>query len=671
VSPREHPTVVAAKLRERTSPRQELRARGVVHTPMALARFGLQRVDAHLRERFGLTHGLADPNVLLLDPAVGTGVWLAAALSLAEASGAARAMWGFDLDEQALASTRAALTAELGARDVELSLRCENTLAVADPWPPEGGGVRVVVGNPPWAARSASRGTPLSDAWLAEFRRDASGAPLGERRVGVLSDDYVRFFRWALEQARTAPAGAVVCLATNGSFLDGPVHRGMRAALRAHFDLVEVLDLGGNALLARGDERDENVFGVRVGAALTVAVRERGAGPRRARVALARVSGTRAQKLAALSQVRFEPASLSDPHAPFRAARAPAARGHERAEFSLADAFPFHREGLQTNRDALATAPTLDALWARLEQIADGRHALVASAHFDPARALLAARGVLAQGAGSPHLRKLAYRPLQTRYVCAVAPLCHRPRPDLLAAVAQSSLCLLSSRKDRGSLPFSLFAAASDVADACFLSTRSSCRTRVFPSHDPTGRPNISPAVHERFARHDPRFAPERLIEYALGVLCSGAYRREQGERLKDDYPRVPFPEDPGALAAFVAAGRVAIEALSAPHAHLLTAGARFTLEEADAPAELAIDLRQLRFSADDERVRVAGRPLLRGVSADIWDGTIGHMHWRRLGPQHVTLAQLLDLLRRSAHWLRAAESADAAFSAHFARLGA
>ena len=47
----------------------------------------------------------------------------------------------------------------------------------------------------------------------------------------------------------------------------------MRAALLRWFDAIEVIDLGGSALLAKAGERDGNVFGVRVGAAITVAVR--------------------------------------------------------------------------------------------------------------------------------------------------------------------------------------------------------------------------------------------------------------------------------------------------------------------------------------------------------------------------------------------------------------
>src|SRR5690606_12363244 len=136
--------------------------------------WAVRRVHEGLRTSFALERGLADPRAWVFDPAVGTGVWLAAVLECTRQHAGAglappRRMWGFDLDAASIATTRALLAQEAETQGVHLALHCENTLAVAQPWPEEGHGVRVILGNPPWAARSQSRGTPLSDAWLAEF----------------------------------------------------------------------------------------------------------------------------------------------------------------------------------------------------------------------------------------------------------------------------------------------------------------------------------------------------------------------------------------------------------------------------------------------------------------------------------------------------------------------
>lgn len=667
----EHPTIAAAKAREERSPRAARRARGVVHTPMELARFGLGKLHGWLQEDFRLAQGIADPGALLLDPAVGTGVWLAAALEQGApgvprqgllAPALTRSMWGFDVDEGVLETTRALLSPALALQGVALALRCENTLAIEDPWPRDRAGVRVIVGNPPWAARSLSRGTALSDAWLADFRRDASGRALGERRVGVLSDDYVRFFRWTLQQVRTAPQGALVCLATNASFLDGPVHRGMRAALRSSFDRIDVIDLGGNALLARGSERDENVFGVRVGAALTLGIRLPGAHERHGRVRVARARGTREHKLRTLPDLAWSEVA-EDLGAAWSVIAGRAVGRPRRAEFSLAEAFPFHREGVQTNRDELATASTREALVERMERVADGSYPLLARAHFDPERARAMVREVI-RDAETACIRRLAYRPLDTRFVFAAAPLCHRPRPDLLRAMDHSRLSLLSVRKDRGSLPFSLFAAATEVADACYLSTRSSCRTRVFPSHTPDGSPNLSPQVRNLFESSLDAVEPEQVIHYALGVLCSARFRQEQGESLKQDYPRIFAPQSAACAKSFAIAGRLAIDALYAPLDEIADGRVR-AWEPGEEPE---VGSRQACFMPQTETVVVAGKPVIRGVSLALWNSAVGHTSWRRLAldQTHGTTRGMLNVLRRAELWLNASERADEAFLRHF-----
>lgn len=71
----------------------ERQKRGVYYTPAELVTYIVTATQALLRERFGREDGLADPNVMVLDPAVGTGTFLigaaAAALSVVEPQGSA------------------------------------------------------------------------------------------------------------------------------------------------------------------------------------------------------------------------------------------------------------------------------------------------------------------------------------------------------------------------------------------------------------------------------------------------------------------------------------------------------------------------------------------------------------------------------------------------------
>ena len=53
---------------------------GVWYTPEEIVRYQVERVDAVLRSELGLADGLADPNVVVLDPCCGTGAYLRAVL---------------------------------------------------------------------------------------------------------------------------------------------------------------------------------------------------------------------------------------------------------------------------------------------------------------------------------------------------------------------------------------------------------------------------------------------------------------------------------------------------------------------------------------------------------------------------------------------------------------
>ena len=527
----------AAERRDGEVSAETRREHGVVHTPPELCRYVAARCDASLKRRLG--HGLGHPRVTLVDPACGPGGFFAAALAVSE--GAPGRVVGLDRDRAALEAASDVLGAEMHRRAWKLELRSGDALASLDVL--DDADVLVILGNPPWAGKAATR-ADLSESLLEDFRRDADGRRLGERKIGVLSDTYVRFWRWAAEGARRANA-AVVALVTNASFLDGPVHRGMRSALCRWFDSIDVLDLGGSALVAQA-ERDENVFGVRPSVAVTVAERFDRA-PTPAKVRVCTIRGTRKQKLAALG-VRDPGFAAIDPSRSWRTVPDHAREAYPEGWLALDALFPFHREGVQTNRDAVVIDASESRLRARLQSFVLGLRrpdleaAWEAKSHYDPERARLAVQ------ATPECVRPIAYRPWDARFYAAVSPLCHRPRTLLARAMAKSSMALLSVRKDRGERGWRHFGVSRAIPDNCFLSARSSCRTRAFPTHDAEGRPNLGPAAREICAD------AERWVAYALAVLASETYQEAFSWLLAQDYPRLPPPSD-GDFAAIASAG--------------------------------------------------------------------------------------------------------------------
>ncbi|MCA9580554.1 MAG: hypothetical protein KC416_02090 [Myxococcales bacterium] len=556
----------AADLRASAMDGAKRRSRGVVHTPWPVAEWMATQVHRHLRERFSMEGGLGDPRAVLLDPSVGPGGFLGAALVAAKGKGRPRACLGFDVDDLAIGRARTLLEPAFSRSRWPLVLRDCNALEQGLPTEvgvtsaPVGAatteaGVLIILGNPPWAARSANRSIRGADGAVHDFAHDEHGVRLREGKLGVLSDDYVRFFHWAGRLVTQAAGGGVVALVTNGSFIDGPGYRGMRARLGQWFDHLDFLDFGGSALVARAGAVDENVFGVRPGAVVTLAYRKprpsgqlRDAAAPFARVRYGRLWGRREHKLEALARGQAALATV-EPKAPFFVFR-PRPR-HDCAYdawVSLAELMPFHREGVQTNRDSVVVDADRERLLARAWAFVEGAArddiapALVAARHYDPELARVRVGEALAINPEAC-LRPIAWRPFDTRWFLPIAPLCHRPRPALLRAMDQSPFALVTVRQDRGEQPWSHFGAVAHVPDNCWLSTRSSCRTRAFPLVGPDGRANVAEGLLASWweALGGER-TPEDVAHYVLAILASPLYRARYEGPLHGDYPRIPAP---------------------------------------------------------------------------------------------------------------------------------
>jgi hypothetical protein len=545
------------------------RLRGVVHTPKEVARFVVTRVDEVLKKRFGLRGGLAEPRVAILDPACGPGVFLAAALGLsAKRRGAPGRFVGIDLDGDAVSEAARLLGPSSERAGWPLELRTVDTLADLAPFGAElaADAIVVIVGNPPWASKSANKEAATS-ALLEDFRRDANGKRLEERKLGVLSDDYVRFYRWAAEMVRRSPGGGVIGLATNGSFLDGPVHAGMRGALVRWLDGIDVVDIGGSALLSSDGVKDENVFGVRPSVALTIGFRAPALpNVRRARVRHTALRGTRSEKLARLAAPDFTLDRVRAAEPSFLFVPAPRDARYESWP-ALDELFRFHAEGVQTNRDEAVIDTDPERLLMRIEAFVKGTpddtlaKARMKSGHYDPEKARRRLERALAEDR-SALVHKIAYRPFDDRYFVPITPFCHRPRPRLARAIAHGGPIVVTVRKDRGKKPWSHFGAVSAIVDNCYLSNRSSCRTRAFPAFDPEGRDNLEPngaAAIVAGAGGDARAAD--VLPYVLAVLASADYRRRYDRFLRLSYPRIPPPPDAETFARVGAVGRELIAA--------------------------------------------------------------------------------------------------------------
>jgi predicted helicase len=418
------------------------KSRGVWYTPESVVDFIVRSVDDVLKSEFGLAEGLADTakvtvdwdtgrndpkgkpvtirkevhKVQILDPATGTGTFLAKAVQLISdrVKGRAPGKWsgyverelmprlhGFELLMASYAMCHLKLDMMLtetgyrpSANPPRLSVWLTNALEPAErevrdlffqPLAEEARGaseikrqapIMCVIGNPPYSGESANKGEHIS-ALIEAYKVEPGGKQrLKEQQTRWLQDDYVKFIR--LSEALIARNGSgVLGFITNHSYLDNPTFRGMRWHLLHSFDKVWVMDLHGNSKkkeAAKSGEADRNVFDIQQGVAIIIAVRTSRKAGGLAELFHKDLWGSREAKNRfllenSLSSAGYESLTHSAPQHVFRprdhSVEAAYARG-----VSIAELMPLNSAGILTARDALSIDFGRMKLWERMKELA-------------------------------------------------------------------------------------------------------------------------------------------------------------------------------------------------------------------------------------------------------------------------------------------------------------
>ncbi|MCK6522474.1 N-6 DNA methylase [Myxococcota bacterium] len=417
---------------------EERKQAGVYYTPTAVVNAMVKMVEHLLIERFDLRLGFADPNVVTLDPATGTGTFPLAVLDAAAAraklvrgkAGPLQAgehlsknLIGFELLPGPYAVAHLRLSERLRElTKTNLPVQVVLTDTLEDPVGAEtqmylfGDGrvlaqeqnrakrikaerkVTVVIGNPPYRRVKGDIEGRGSGGWVLTGPvpgRKKGGSLFGDLRLiaqkhghGVHFKNaynlYVYFWRWSLWKAFEAhgEGPGVVALITGASWLTGHAFGGLRQLARELADEVWVIDLGGDN---RGANPEENVFAIETPVAVVVLVRGGKSNPKQlAPVHYRRVSGTTAEKLAAMERVTQQEDPLEqgwvDVNGEAISSFVPASEDPVWSNSSpLTELFPWTHTGAEFQRTwAIGeTREVLQARWTALMQSKDRAKAFV------------------------------------------------------------------------------------------------------------------------------------------------------------------------------------------------------------------------------------------------------------------------------------------------------
>ena len=129
----------------------------------------------------------------------------------------------------------------------------------------------VVIGNPPYNASQSNendnnknRPHEAVDNRVRATYVAASTAQLNNK----VYDPYVKSLRWASDKIGEA---GIIAVITNNSFIDAKQFDGLRQCLAEEFDMLYMLDLGGN--IRKGQPGTANVFGITIGVSINFFVK--------------------------------------------------------------------------------------------------------------------------------------------------------------------------------------------------------------------------------------------------------------------------------------------------------------------------------------------------------------------------------------------------------------
>jgi hypothetical protein len=129
-------------------------------------------------------------------------------------------------------------------------------------WDQIPGIIDVVMGNPPYNV-SPQNNAPWIQQLIEDYKEN-----LEESNLKILSDDYVKFFRFAQWKIQQNGRG-IVAFITNNNYLDGAVFSSMRRSLMHTFNEIYVVNLHGN--LRKGEKG--NPFNITVGVSIVFLIR--------------------------------------------------------------------------------------------------------------------------------------------------------------------------------------------------------------------------------------------------------------------------------------------------------------------------------------------------------------------------------------------------------------
>ncbi len=554
------------------------KAMGEYFTPFPAADFMVRSIETLLKSEFGVPSGFADNRVSVLDPGSGTATCLRDVIMRAHGEFLrmhSQANWGDFVEKSLLPriSGFELMMAPYAIAHLKLFLALQETGCVPSdktrvniylknalrPYSEcvqtvddkskmfeilssearlaeEGNAYQIptLVGGPPFREDSWNK-----ESWIQELLGSYKKEPgtndrINEQNLRPLSNDYVKFIRYAQERIKERES-AIVAFLLPHTFIDNLTFRGMRWSLLSDFSRIYILDLHGNAL-GQGRMEDQNIFDIQQGVCVSIFIKCKKPSGKLSEVYYADVVGSREDKFdflrtKCISEIKWQRLNPSEPSY-FMSPRGMATKASHFEWINLQELFPKSMVGIKTHNDA----------------------ELISTKAFD-----------------TPYDQLYAYRPFDTRHINYDRKKVERDRFEIMQHfLGYRNLGVVIDRQVMAD-NWSHFQVVEHMIDnRLHLSRKGNpylCPIYLF---DASGRKklNLDRALVTKFEQatglsfseqetsQSDKFDVLDLVDYAYAILYCNVYRKRFNEMLSLDYPRIPLPPSRMAFRSFIEQGR-------------------------------------------------------------------------------------------------------------------
>ncbi|ADC69680.1 N-6 DNA methylase [Methanocaldococcus sp. FS406-22] len=647
----------------------ELRkSKGVYYTPLPVVEFIVNSVDEILKDRFGKR--LHDENVRILDPATGTGTFLATVLERVHKN-VKHTLFHVYLKERLLKNIYgfeilispylvAHLKLSMLLHNWHITLRGEERFNVyltnaldlmrspkqsglferiLDKEREEADKVKkevnifAVIGNPPYEVRA-------SEGWIHELMKDYL-LGLGvekEKKKGALQDEYVKFIRfaqWKIEQNGKGIVGFI----TNNSYLDGLVHRRMRQCLMEVFDEIYILNLHGNV---RRGEKDENVFDIQQGVCIGIFVKLR-EGKHKAEdckvyyYSIVHDAGLtkREDKYEFLENntiktVEWKELKPKEPYY-FFVPKDLSLEDEYNKFLKLTDIFKIYGSGIVSGKDDALIQFEKEKIKSIIKDILNPnvsiekiqeKYKLNDTSAWKPSERIKKARrdGEFKE----EKIMKILYRPFDIRYVYYDNHLLQRALFDTMKHfILGENIGLASVRQISSSnlKEFNYTLITDKITDRCLLSSATREGVYIFPLYQyienkitkeiqkvPNIKENVLKLIKQKY-----NATPEDFLYYIYAILHDPKYREKYKEFLKIDFPRIPL-YDKETFEKYKEIGKKLVEL------HLMK---NIPTQDIDIEGN-NLKVESVKYDKKKKGVKINKETILLGIDENVWEFKIG-----------------------------------------------